>query len=188
MSGVYLPDGRPFSNHKDYRCGPAGNAALMSRSMVSFLRYWFPLLVWLAVIFSASADAQSIQHTSRFIDPFLRWLIPEISAQALDWVHLFVRKLAHMTEFGLLAWLLWRALRKPKRNDSRPWSWAPAAAALGIVVLYAATDEFHQRFVANRTPSIKDVFIDIAGASVALAVIWLWYTRRADRPTASRAV
>ena len=153
--------------------------------MVSFLRYWFPLLAWLAVIFSASADTQSTQHTSRFIDPFLRWLIPNITAQALETVHLLVRKLAHMTEFGLLAWLLWRALRKPKRNDPRPWSWTSPAVTLVIVTLYAATDEFHQRFVASRTPSVRDVLIDTAGACVALTLIWFCHARRNNRRTAS---
>ena len=159
----------------------------MTRLMVSFLRYWFPLLVWLAVIFGASADPQSTEHTSRFLEPFLRWLDPNISAHRIDQVRWCVRKLAHMTEFGLLSWLLWRALRKPRRNDSRPWSWVPMLTALAIVVLYAATDEFHQRFVPNRTPSIRDVCIDIAGACIALVLIWFWYARRRSRgatPTA----
>ncbi len=89
-----------------------------------------------------------------------------------------VRKGAHVTEFGVLTALLWRALRKPKRNDPRPWSWKPAMLALGIVMLYAAADEFHQRFVPNRTGSIKDVCIDTAGAVLALTIIRLWYGRR----------
>jgi VanZ family protein len=146
--------------------------------MIVFLRYWLPLIVWMVLIFSASADPQSTEHTSRFLVPFLRWLNPNISAEAIETVRWCIRKAAHMTEFGMLAWLVWRALRKPKRNDPRPWSWKVAAAALGLVFLYAAADEFHQRFVPNRTPSIRDVCIDTAGAMVGLAFVWLWQRRR----------
>ncbi len=143
--------------------------------MISFLRYWLPLIVWMALIFSASADAQSTEHTSRFLEPFLRWLKPDISPRAIEAARWCVRKAAHVTEFGLLTWLLWRALRKPKRNDPRPWSWKPALLALSIVVLYAATDEYHQRFVPNRTGSIKDVFIDTTGAVLAIAILRCCY-------------
>ena len=166
---------------KDYRCGARADAAFIPRRMVAFLRYWLPLILWMGLIFSASADAQSIEHTSRFLEPFLRWLNPDISPRALEAVRWVIRKLAHMVEFGLLTWLLWRALRKPKRNDPRPWSWKTAGVAFGIVVLYAATDEFHQRFVPNRTGSVKDVFIDSAGAALAMMLVWIWYHGR-QRP------
>lgn len=146
--------------------------------MTSFLRYWLPLLVWMAVIFSASADTQSTERTSRFLAPFLRWLNPNISAEAIESVRWFVRKTAHLTEFGLMAWLAWRALRKPKRNEERPWSWRTAATALSIVFLYAATDELHQSFVPNRTGSVKDVCIDTAGGVLGLAATWACYRRR----------
>jgi VanZ family protein len=146
--------------------------------MISFFRYWLPLILWMAVIFSASADAKSTEHTSRFLEPFLRWLNPDVSAETIESVRWFVRKGAHLTEFGLLAWLAWRALRKPQRKDKRPWSWKTAAAALFVVVLYAATDEVHQRFVPNRTGSVKDVCVDTAGGMLGLAATWAYYRRR----------
>jgi VanZ family protein len=154
--------------------------------MISFLRYWFPLFVWMALIFSASADTQSTEHTSRFLEPFLRWFNPNISAHAIEAVRWMVRKAAHMTEFGLLAWLLWRVLRKPKRNDPRPWSWKIAAGAIGLVVLYAATDEFHQRFVPNRTASVTDVCIDTAGAVLGITLVWIWYCWRKRAPESAK--
>jgi VanZ family protein len=58
------------------------------------------------------------------------------------------------------------------------WSGKTAAAALGIAVLYAATDEFHQNFVPNRTGSLKDVGIDTAGALLGLGIVWLCYRTR----------
>jgi len=154
--------------------------------MISFLRYWLPLLVWMAVIFSASADAQSTERTSRFLEPFLRWLNPDISLEAIDQVRWIIRKTAHLTEYAVLAWLSWRALRRPYRDDSRPWSWRVAAATLGLVMAYATTDELHQHFVPNRTGAWQDVCIDTAGGLLGLAVVrawWAWRERRARRGT-----
>jgi VanZ family protein len=145
--------------------------------MISFLRYWLPVLLWMLVIFGASADSKSTEHTSRFLEPFLRWLHPNISLEAIDTVRLLVRKAAHLTEFALLAWLWWRALRKPKRHDARPWSWQQAATALIVVIFYAAVDEFHQRFVPGRTGSIRDVCIDTTGAVLGIVVLRLSHRR-----------
>lgn len=149
--------------------------------MMSFLRWWLPLLVWMVVIFSASADAQSTQRTSRFLEPFLRWLWPAISAEGIDVVRWVVRKGAHVTEYAILAWLWWRALSRPARGTARPWSWSTAGWALLAVFLYAATDELHQAFVPNRTGRLMDVIIDTVGGVVGLALIKWWLARR-SRP------
>jgi VanZ family protein len=146
--------------------------------MISFCRYWLPLLLWMTVIFSASADTRSIEHTSRFLEPLLRWLNPNISPKSIERVRWVVRKTAHMTEFGVMAWLTWRALQKPKRSDERLWSWKIAAVALSIVVSCAVTDELHQTFVPNRTGSAKDVCFDTAGGVLGLAATWACYRRR----------
>jgi len=37
--------------------------------------------------------------------------------------------------------------------------------------LFAASDEFHQTFVKSRTPSVGDVLLDIAGATVGLLIV-----------------
>jgi VanZ family protein len=88
-------------------------------------------------------------------------------------IHFFVRKCAHVTEYAVLALLLWRAFRKPVRGELRPWSWPQARLTLLIVVLYAATDEFHQQFVATRESLVSDVFVDSAGGAGALFVLWI---------------
>ena len=145
--------------------------------MVPLLRYWLPLLIWMALIFSASADAQSSEHTSRILGPLLRWLWPDISPGRIEDARTLVRKTAHLTEFAILAWLWWRALRRPVRRDPRPWSWPAAWLALAAVALYAASDEFHQSFVPNRTASVRDVCIDTLGGAAGLALLWLLHRR-----------
>ena len=130
-----------------------------------FLRYWLPVLIWLIVIFVGSSDLLSAEHTSRFIGPFLRWFVPDINAATIASVQFLVRKCAHLTEYAILAALLWRALRR------HPASFSPAPAlAFVIAAAYASLDEFHQSYIASRTGSSWDVLIDCAGVILGLAI------------------
>ena len=124
------------------------------------------------LVFCASTDAMSGQHTSRFLGPFLRWLVPGISDETLQLVQFTVRKTGHLAEYAVLALLLWRALRQPVPGDPRPWSWRVAARALLLALCYAATDEFHQTFVPSRDGTVTDVLLDTLGAALGLGLLW----------------
>lgn len=143
----------------------------MSRTK-SFLKYWLPVVVWMSLIFSASTDAMSSQHTSRFIGPFLHWLKPDISDKTVYAVQYAVRKTAHVTEYAILALLLWRAFRRPIKNDSRVWNRRTAALVLTVAALYSATDEIHQSFVPSREGRWQDVALDTFGAALGLLALW----------------
>ena len=144
----------------------------------SSIRYWLPVVLWMALIFSASTDVFSAEHTSRFIGPFLRWFAPDLSDETVRQVQLGVRKTAHVLEYAILAALLWRALRRPRPNDPRPWSWPLAATAIALAIAYAVTDELHQGLVASRYGSAVDVLIDSAGAVLGVGLIYLFRRRR----------
>jgi len=80
--------------------------------------------------------------------------------------------------------LLLRALRRQSGASIAQWQWRPASLALLLVVLYAATDEFHQLFVPNRQASVIDVLIDSTGAFIGLLVAWIvskWLQSRQSR-------
>jgi VanZ family protein len=139
----------------------------------SFFFYWLPVVLWMMLIFTASGDSGSFQRSSRIIGPVLRWFFPNVSAETEDFVVTGVRKCAHLTEYGILAFLVWRAYRKPKWKDARPWSWADAGVALWAAVFYATTDEFHQTFVPTREGCVRDVMIDSSGAVAGLIALWL---------------
>jgi len=118
-------------------------------------------------------------HIGRLAPPLaLMALIFALSAQpdlssGLGTIDLVLRKLAHMTEYGLL-WVLWLRALGPDRR----W------AAAGIAIAYAATDEWHQTFVAGRHGAPVDVLIDASGIAIAWA---LWRRARAAGPrTAAR--
>ncbi len=134
----------------------------------AFIKYWLPVLLWMAVIFSASGDRASFQHSSRIVAPLLHWLFPHVSDAAVHAVVVFVRKTAHVTEYAALALLVWRAVGQNERS----WSWRQARRTILWVMLYAATDEFHQLFVPFREAAVTDVLIDTAGAVLALLFLW----------------
>jgi len=144
-----------------------------------FLKYWLPLLIWLCVIFVGSTDLMSAEQTSRFLVPFLRWLKPDISTGALAQVHFFVRKLGHISEYAILAILLWRALRSGTNlRIKMSLLFVAVWLACGI---FAAGDEFHQSFVPSRTASLLDVMIDLSGAFIGLAICFGFVRRRATQ-------
>ena len=126
----------------------------------------------MALIFFGSTDIGSPKHTSRFLVPFLKWLIPDISAETLEAAQLAVRKTAHMSEYGLLALLTWTC-RKLETSNWRTWNRKEFWWIVAVCTLYAGTDELHQLFVASRGSSVVDVGIDGVGASAALLLLWL---------------
>jgi VanZ family protein len=138
----------------------------------SLVRYWLPVLVWMWIIFSASSDRFSFHHSSRIIGPLVHWLLPHLSDEAVHAIVVTVRKYAHLTEYAVLALLLWRALRRPPRADAPPWRWSKAALVLALIALYAASDEFHQAFVPSREGCVSDVLLDTAGGALALLGLW----------------
>lgn len=137
--------------------------------MKSFFKYWVPVVIWVAIIFIGSTDLMSVAQTSRIIGPILRWFNPDISGEAIAHIQFIVRKSAHLTEYAILAALLWRALRGSVM--------AMRMSILGSIVfiasaVFAASDEFHQLFVSSRTASPIDVVIDVCGALGGLVICW----------------
>jgi VanZ family protein len=129
----------------------------------------------MALIFLGSTDILSAEHTSRFLVPFLRWIEPQISLATLNAIQFGIRKLGHLTEYAILAMLLWRALRSGTGWQMK-MSILFLIAALACAI-FAASDEFHQSFVPSRTSSPVDVMIDICGALVGLEIC-LAFARR----------
>jgi VanZ family protein len=146
----------------------------------AFIKYWLPVLIWMALIFTGSSDSHSYEHSSRFVEPLLRWLFPQMSQDNIEEIHHLIRKCGHLAEYAILALLLWRALHLSK-NNLPPWSWPKVGGTLLIVFIYAASDEFHQIFVPTRTPLVSDVLIDTAGGAIGLLALWIfsrWRRRR----------
>ena len=137
-----------------------------------FFKYWLPVILWMVLIFGASTNLGAPRNTSRFIGPFLRWLVPSITEKTVEAVQYNIRKAGHVTEYAILSLLLWRARRKTISNEPDGWNWTDARFAIFVSTIYAMTDEFHQYFVATRQGSIWDVLLDTSGAVLGIFALW----------------
>ena len=134
------------------------------------IKAYGPVLAWMCVIFIASTDLGSSGRTSRIIGPILRWFKPDVSQETISAVQAVVRKSGHVSEYAVLAALLWRARRLTQA--ARGWDWREFWIVLAGCAIYAASDEFHQLFVSSRQASVLDVMIDTCGAGAGLLAIW----------------
>lgn len=147
-------------------------ARVPAKSMIpGWLRAWWPALLWCGVIFMASTDSFSAQHTGSVLATLLGWLLPNLSADQFEHIHHVVRKSAHFVEYFVLYLLLFRGFR----GERRGWRLSWASAAMGIAAIYAVLDELHQVFVASRGPSVWDSLLDSTGAFAALVVMFLYF-------------
>jgi VanZ family protein len=128
---------------------------------------WLAVALCIALILLFSGEDFAAGNTSRFLGPIMRWLFPQLSADALYRVHVLVRKTAHVTEYALLGLLVFRALRLSLAVS------LPRVALLGLalVLCVAATDELRQSFLPSRTGALTDVGLDVLGGILGLGVI-----------------
>jgi VanZ family protein len=144
------------------------------------LRAWLPTLLWLCMLAFFSTDTFSAEHTGSVLEKIVRALFGRISAHTFQQLHFLVRKTAHFGSYGLLsalAFFSWRGT-----FPARPrWTFRWAGLALLLTLVAGSLDEFHQRFVPSRGPSIRDVALDMAGAVFFQLLIALWLVRRDAR-------
>ena len=81
-----------------------------------------------------------------------------------------IRKAAHMTEYAVLSVLIMLALIVDGIKGIR----LPVISSI-IATVFAATDEFHQRFVPGRYGCLRDVLIDAAGSIIGLMIAYVIY-------------
>lgn len=139
---------------------------------------WALCALWMGVIFLMSAlpgDVSGAQ--SGRLTALLQQLLSLLSFGKLtvhaDTLHLLVRKGAHMAEYSILCILYARALRLSGAKH-------PILYAVALSACYAASDEFHQGFVADRGPSVVDIGIDTLGAGAGAALDRLYHVIRRD--------
>ena len=139
------------------------------------LRRSIPAILWAGLIFWGSTDALSAQRTSRFLTPFLRWLVPGIQDESIATVRTVIRKGGHVSEFAVLAALVAWAGSGTRLDDRGRRLFAGAWL---VATAYAATDEWHQTFYPSRQGQFTDVAIDSCGAALGAAMAVAWARRR----------
>ena len=124
--------------------------AITGQSVLLWLSYWLPPLLWMAVIFYLSAQPD----------------LPHAPDARLD---VLLKKTGHAAEYALLFLLLLRAWQRHRSTDSA------LSRSLWITGAYAISDELHQALVPGRHANWYDVVIDMSGV---LLLAWLLRTGR----------
>lgn len=113
-----------------------------------WLFWWGPVFGWCLVIFLFSA-------------------IPTLPKVGFVWWDFVLKKTAHITEYAILFVLIVRAMVKSYQLKVPTLKIIIIALVFGL--LYAISDEYHQRLVMGRTSRARDVGFDFLGMLIS------WY-------------
>lgn len=137
---------------------------------------WIPAIIWMLIIFlfsnqpgggSGALSKMVMAFLAKYGLDFQAWF-----GEHAVWV---LRKLAHFSIYFILFLLLQWPIRSLKPWKTGKW------IALGVTVLYAASDEFHQLFIPGRVGDILDVGIDSLGAITAFLLLALFFWLRSRK-------
>ena len=148
-------------------------------------------IIWMITIFCFSAEpgdesselsgGLSYRLVSIVDDVFgMHWDESEKS-EMVEAMSFPIRKAAHMSEYALLGILAFASTVSGKEKARSIASHKTYIWALGLVFVYACTDEFHQLFVPGRSGMFTDVLIDTAGGLIGLICILIVSKIRAKR-------
>jgi VanZ family protein len=129
-----------------------------------------PVIIWAGVIFYMSTRNFGASFSNHILADVLGFFHLEVSHHAFHLLATGFRKLGHFTEYGIFAIFLYHALGDENRSA---WNSRKALACILLAGLYSLTDEFHQRFVPGRGPSIVDCGFDTLGATLGILVVYL---------------
>ncbi len=137
-----------------------------------------PLFLWIVVILFASTTQGAMSNTSRFIRPLLEFLFPNAPEETLILYHGYIRKLAHLSEYAILAFWASRAFWSSSVNFLQKYWFI---ISLATVFLVASIDEYNQSFNLLRTGSIYDVWLDVSGGLLMIMVLKVWAVFKARK-------
>ncbi len=117
---------------------------------MQFVGRWLPVVLWAAVILSASNEAFSAERSGGWFRLLFGFDLPYV-------IHVAIRKAAHVFEYAILAALAWRAHRG-------------YIVPISIALAVAATDETLQGLTSTRTGTPADVILDVCAAIIVVAL------------------
>ena len=138
--------------------------------MKKFILYWLPPLLWMALIFPVGNKALSSSLVYEIFVGALKKIFPGAGGGFYEVSYIIFRKSLHFLEYGILAFLLYRAFRGEKRIR---WGARWAVSAGAVAVVYGFLDEFLQSFVPDRNGSPIDWGVDTAGILTILGTKFL---------------
>lgn len=140
----------------------------MNKKLVIILS-WSAVFLWMLLIFNLSSQAAAKSNgLSLGVTYWLHKALERVIDVDVNTFNHIVRKGAHFSAYLVLGILSCNALR-----ISGILKWKRFFLALGICVLYAASDEIHQLFIAGRSGQPSDVILDSLGAVSGLGIFML---------------
>lgn len=148
-------------------------------------------LVWMALIFKLSNEPA--EESSEKSGPIAYHLVNDTqSFLGLNWdeekilyvayiVEKVIRKIAHMTEYAVLACLLGLSLDVWRKTDSIKQIRKRCVFDGLLCALYSCSDEFHQTFIPGRYGKITDIGFDCLGVIAALLLVTVVIKRVRER-------
>jgi VanZ family protein len=151
--------------------------------------------VWLVVLRLESTDYASSTNTLSLLHRIAFAIFGPINPSVLEIWNTLLRKCGHLVGYGILGWLVFRALRLSQFKRLRLllhrrlgiffrdlWRWDWAMIAVLFTAVAASFDELHQTQLASRTGSWHDVALDTAGAMAAMVVVYFGARYRLEHP------
>ncbi len=120
------------------------------REYPDFVKFQLPALLWMGFIFCLSCIPGS-----------------DIAPMEFPYAHI----IAHTMLYAVLYYFAYRAMKF--QGYSKWLNDFSIIVAYLFVMVYGASDEFHQSFVPGRTEEFRDFAIDVGAATIVLGVILL---------------
>ncbi|MCK5413324.1 MAG: VanZ family protein [Candidatus Pacebacteria bacterium] len=119
-----------------------------NKNIKNNFRLWLPVFLWCGLIYYFSS-------------------MPSLKSDFSNDVDFVLRKIAHMSEYGILTFLFFRASIGQKLYFKK-------AIVYSVIfsIVFAVTDEYHQLFVYGREGSLRDIFIDSLGVFFVAFLIY----------------
>jgi VanZ family protein len=141
--------------------------------------WWILTVAWAVQIFWASTDTFEPGRTQAVIARIIELFDPSVSLSTVKTLNAVARKLAHLSEYAILSFLLYRSFvsrpvvnRSAVNKERLPSGWRLAGWCILAATAYSLTDELHQAFVPGRTASLRDCAIDATGAAIAMLLVY----------------
>ncbi len=135
------------------------------------------LIGWMGLIFYMSHQNASVSSgmSGNLIKNVVRFFIPQISESDLlsivSAMQFIVRKTAHFAFYAILGILSFIHISTYKSLPIKAWFFL----SLVVSMLYSASDEYHQTFVAGRSGELRDILIDTLGALTGIIFALIIY-------------
>ena len=128
--------------------------------MTKRIVFLFLSVMWMSLIFYFSSQTADISGASSggIALKIIKLFVDSPSPELVGIFETIIRKIAHFTEYAVLAILLYQTMRSFNISTNK------AFLSVIIAIVYAITDEVHQHFVPGRACRVYDMFIDSFGS------------------------